>query len=43
MGTTLTLLRAPDRRLTKLITPAGIVDYDQARKFEVDTVRVDTI
>jgi hypothetical protein len=39
----LTLLRAPGRRLTKLITSAGIIDYDQVALFAVDAIRFDSI
>ena len=35
-----TLLTAPGRRLTKLITEAGIVGYDRASTFAVDAVRI---
>jgi hypothetical protein len=36
-----TLLTAPGRRLTKLITADGIVDYDRVSAFGVDAVRLD--
>lgn len=39
----LTILRAPGKRLTKLITPAGIVGYDRASVFEVDAVRIECV
>ena len=39
----LTVLRAPDRRLTKLITPDGIVDYDNVSAFEPTAVRLDCV
>jgi hypothetical protein len=38
-----TLLTAPGRRLAKLITPAGIVEYDRTRLFETDARRLDGI
>jgi hypothetical protein len=38
-----TLLRAPGKCLTKLITPAGIVDYDRAAVFEVEAERLDCV
>jgi hypothetical protein len=39
----LTILRAPGRRLTKLITPDGVVDYDRTTTLEVAAVRLDDI
>jgi hypothetical protein len=38
-----TLLTASDRRLTKKITTAGIIDYEGASLFEVDARRLDGI
>jgi hypothetical protein len=39
----LTILRAPGRRLTKRITPGGIVGYDNVLRFERDAVRIETV
>ena len=39
----LTLLRAPGRRLTKLITRTDIIEYDRAALFLVGAVRIDGI
>ena len=39
----LTLLRAPGRRLTKLIAPDGIAGYEGAGRFKVEARRVDRV
>ena len=39
----LTLLRAPGRRLTKLVTPAGVEPAEKPALFEVDARRIDGI
>jgi hypothetical protein len=38
-----TILRAPGRRLTKLITETGIVGYDNVLRFEREAVRIETV
>jgi hypothetical protein len=39
----LTILRAQGRRLTKLIAPGRIVDYDRPLAFEVEAVRLEDV
>jgi hypothetical protein len=39
----ITILRAPGRRLTKLVTGDCIVDYDRATAFEPAAVRIDDV
>ena len=38
-----TILRAPGRRLTKLITEAGVVEYEGAAAFEPEARRIDCV
>jgi hypothetical protein len=39
----LTILRAPSRRLTKLISESGVVGYEGASAFEVEAARIDRV
>ena len=39
----MTILRAPGRRLAKLVTRDGVIDYDRAAVFEPEAVRIDNV
>ena len=39
----LTILRAPGRRLTKLVTESGVIGYEGAAAFEPEAWRIDDV